>query len=135
MNFDFSQIPVPFSMRPGLRRLDASSPQLTALRPNSRLAAEKRAVFEAGVSRHVVAGFDPNPALRAIAERFRSESARSLGAEEAPELAFEEDLAVLDGETGTLPWLCVCVPSHWAPGTSWGWISARCTSRLRTTRR
>jgi len=22
---------------------------------------------------------------------------------------------VLDGATGTLPWLCVCVPSHWAP--------------------
>ena len=34
-----------------------------------------------------------------------------------PELAFEEDLAVLDGATGTLPWLCVCV--HWAPETSW----------------
>jgi hypothetical protein len=22
---------------------------------------------------------------------------------------------VLDGDTGTLPWLCVCAPSHWAP--------------------
>ena len=38
-----------------------------------------------------------------------------LGSQDPPELAFEEDLAVLDGATGTLPWLCVCVPSHWAP--------------------
>ncbi|RZJ08317.1 MAG: DUF3445 domain-containing protein [Haliea sp.] len=30
-------------------------------------------------------------------------------------MAFEEDFAVLDGATGALPWLCVCVPSHWAP--------------------
>ena len=22
---------------------------------------------------------------------------------------------MLDGTTGTLPWLCVCAPSHWAP--------------------
>ena len=34
---------------------------------------------------------------------------------EPVELAFEEDFAVLDGDTSTLPWLCVCVPSHWAP--------------------
>jgi len=32
-----------------------------------------------------------------------------------PEIAYEQDFAVLDGETGTLKWLCVCVPSHWAP--------------------
>jgi hypothetical protein len=30
-------------------------------------------------------------------------------------LAFAEDFAVLDGESATLPWLAVCLPSHWAP--------------------
>ncbi len=30
-------------------------------------------------------------------------------------LAFAEDLAVVDGRDGTIPWLAVCLPSHWAP--------------------
>ena len=30
-------------------------------------------------------------------------------------LSFVEDFAVLDGATGTLPWLAVTLPSHWAP--------------------
>ena len=30
-------------------------------------------------------------------------------------LAFEQDFAVLDAATGRIPWLCVCLPSHWAP--------------------
>lgn len=30
-------------------------------------------------------------------------------------LAFAEDFAVVDGERGTLPWLAVCLPSHWVP--------------------
>jgi hypothetical protein len=30
-------------------------------------------------------------------------------------LAFEEDFAVLDGPTTTIPWLAVCLPSRWAP--------------------
>jgi len=30
-------------------------------------------------------------------------------------LAFMEDFAVVDGATGTLPWLAVALPSHWAP--------------------
>lgn len=30
-------------------------------------------------------------------------------------LAFAEDFAILDGVTGTVPWLAVCLPSHWAP--------------------
>ncbi len=115
MNFDFSQIPVPFTMRPGLRRLGQTCPPLTALDPASPLAAEKRAIFQAGQSRHVLAGFDPVPALRAIADRCGAAGARCFSPEDPPELAFEEDLAVLDGASGTLPWLCVCTPSHWAP--------------------
>ena len=30
-------------------------------------------------------------------------------------LAVVEDLAVLDGTTAQVPWLAVCLPSHWAP--------------------
>ncbi|MBV9890140.1 MAG: DUF3445 domain-containing protein [Rhizobacter sp.] len=30
-------------------------------------------------------------------------------------LAFAEDFAVLDATTATVPWLAVCLPSHWAP--------------------
>lgn len=30
-------------------------------------------------------------------------------------LAFAEDFAVLDASTGCVPWLAVCLPSHWAP--------------------
>ena len=31
---------------------------------------------------------------------------------------------VLDGDTGTLPWLCVCAPSHWAPEDKLGQVLA-----------
>jgi hypothetical protein len=30
-------------------------------------------------------------------------------------LAFDEDFAVIDGNTATIPWLAVCLPSRWAP--------------------
>ena len=110
MDFDFDQIAVPFRMQPGLRRIDCDGLRLTPLEPGSRLHEEKLAVLEAGCSRQVVPGFDPAPALAAIAAR---DPAGSAGG--PVELAFEEDFAVLDGATGTLPWLCVCVPSHWAP--------------------
>jgi hypothetical protein len=107
MDFDFARIPVPFRMQPGLQRLGVGVPQLTRLDPAHRLHAEKSAVLQAGRSRHCIPGFDPSPALDAIAQR--SPFTGPL------ELAFQEDFALLDGATGTLPWLCVCVPSHWAP--------------------
>ncbi|MES2634097.1 MAG: heme-dependent oxidative N-demethylase subunit alpha family protein [Pseudomonadota bacterium] len=108
MDFKLSQIAVPFRMQPGLRRLGADEVQLTPLQAGSQLHAEKLAVVDSGKSRQQLAGFDPAPALRAIA-------ARGHGDPTTPELAYEEDFAVLDGDTGRLPWLCVCVPSHWAP--------------------
>jgi dimethylamine monooxygenase subunit A len=112
MDFDFRQIAVPFRMQPGLRRVPCDTLHLTPLDPQGPLYAEKRAVLESRQSRHVVAGFDPRPALAAIAAR----STRRWRDSQTPlELAFEEDFAVLDGASGTLPWLCVCVPSHWAP--------------------
>lgn len=108
---DFDRIAVPFRMQPGLRRIGAGAVGLTALRAGSGLHAEKRAVVSAGQSRYAVPGFDPAPALEAIAVQ----AAWWQPAGEPLELAVEEDFAVLDGATGTLPWLCVCVPSHWAP--------------------
>ncbi len=35
-------------------------------------------------------------------------------------LAFEEDFAVLDGDTSAVPWLAVCLPSRWAPSEKLG---------------
>lgn len=35
-------------------------------------------------------------------------------------LAFEEDFAVIDGNTARIPWLAVCLPSHWSPADKIG---------------
>lgn len=112
MDFDFDLIAAPFRMQPGLRRLGPHARHLTRLDPASPLFAAKQAVMQAGASRHAVPGFDESAVLRAIAARAREEG---LPAEGPPELLFEEDFALLDGAAGTLPWLCVCAPSHWAP--------------------
>lgn len=115
-DFDFEQLAVPYAMRPGLARLPDDACPLTLLRPDSQLFTEKRKVFEANASSHCVPRFDPSPAIDSIAARAGNIWARGLFDAENPlETAFEEDFAVLDGATGTLPWLCVCVPSHWAP--------------------
>lgn len=115
MDFDFSQIAVPFRMQPGLRRLAPGTRQLTPLVHGSALAQEKRHVMEAGASRHAVRTFDAAPALNALAAHARTHGLRRPELDAPLELCFEEDLAVLDGEDTSLPWLCVCVPSHWAP--------------------
>src|SRR3954466_7094129 len=107
MDFSLVDIAVPFRMQPGLRRLDASDPQLVRLDPANALYREKLAVMDAGQSRHVVPGFDPSMAIAAMRDRVPSDA--------PPEIAYEQDFAVLDGDTGTLKWLCVCAPSHWAP--------------------
>ena len=113
MDFDPELVNAPFRMQPGLRRLGEGARHLTALAPGSALYREKQAVLAAGGSRLVVPGFDPAPALSAIEDQAAAEG---IAFGHTPvELAFEEDFAVLDGDTGTLPWLCVCVPSHWAP--------------------
>jgi hypothetical protein len=110
--FELSRIAVPFRMQPGLQRLAPGARHLTPLAPGSALWQEKKRVVEAGASRLAAPGFDAGPAVEAI---LREAQAEGLAAAEPIELAFEEDFAVLDGATSTLPWLCVCVPSHWAP--------------------
>jgi hypothetical protein len=116
MDFNFDQVAVPFRMQPGLRRLEPGTPPLTPLDPGGALYREKLAVLQAGRSRLCVAGFDPGPAIESIADkRLLTRAAADFPSENGLELAFEEDFAVLDGDSSTLPWLCVCVPSHWAP--------------------
>lgn len=109
--FDFTQIAVPFRMQPGLQRLAGDTRHLTPLVEGTPLWQEKQRVWASGRSRLVVPGFNEQPVLDAIRARARVEG---LLAEEPLELAFEQDFAVLEAG-GTLPWLCVCVPSHWAP--------------------
>lgn len=113
MDFDPALIAVPFRMQPGLARLGEDAVHLTPLDPSSRLFAEKEAVLAASLSRHAAGCFDPAPALAAIAREGAHHPAAPAGL--PPELAWEEDFAVLDGTTGTIPWICACVPSHWAP--------------------
>ncbi len=35
-------------------------------------------------------------------------------------LAFAEDFAILDGDSARIPWLAVCLPSHWRPADKVG---------------
>ena len=162
--FDFeAAVAAPFRMQPGLRRLPQGTPQLTPLRPGSRAQREKLAVLSAFWREALVQapGFDPAPALAALAAHAAGEHPRhwqwdgaratapTLGvavAEGAVEdlgpgafglgdeigrclrglpgpwrlagllaLSFLEDLAIIDGADGTVPWMAVALPSHWAP--------------------
>lgn len=163
MAFDFdAAVGAPFRMQPGLRRLADGAPQLTPARPGSRHQREKLAVLSACAPQALLVadGFDPVPALHALAAHAAAEhprhfawdgaTARALGVALRPDgaieqqqagvfglgdeiarclhglapawrlagllsLAFCEDFAVVDGETGTIPWLAVALPSSWAP--------------------
>ncbi len=116
MDFDFKHITAPFRMRPGLSRLDADARHLTRLDRSSALYREKSLVCVSGGALHCVAGFDPSDALRAIDQNaLAHEDGPPPGPQPAIGLAFEEDLVLLDAESGTAPWMCVCVPSRWAP--------------------
>ena len=112
LDLDLEALPVPFRMQPGLRRLGPGARHLSALVPGSRLWQAKQAVVAAGASRLALPGFDAAPALAALRERAAMEG---VPATKPLELAFEQDFAILEADGGTLPWLCVCVPSHWAP--------------------
>lgn len=111
MDFDLLQITVPFRMQPGLARVDATACQLTPLDPRSALHAEKQAVWRAGQSRHALPGVDEQAILATIA----AHAPAGVDPTRPLELQFEEDFALLDGASGTVPWMCLCVPSHWAP--------------------
>lgn len=112
VSFPLARVAVPFRMQPGLQRLAPDARHLTPLVAGSAIWQEKKRVVDAGASRLVRPGFDPAPAIAAIHGQARAEG---LASGEPLELAFEEDFAVLEGAGTTLPWLCVCLPSHWAP--------------------
>jgi len=117
MEFDFAQISVPFRMRPGLARLEPDAVHLTPLRPGSALHTEKLALHRQGAcARLAVIGFDAAPALAAIRAQAIKAGVTGHDADTLPlELQVEEDLVVLDTTSTTIPWLCVSVPSRWAP--------------------
>ena len=116
MDFDFKHIGVPFRMQPGLSRLPIGAARLRPLDPASLLYREKLAVSEAGAALHCQPGFDASDVLACI--HLHGHMAGIHGLSQAgckPELLVAQDLAVFDAMTGTVPWMCVCVPSGWAP--------------------
>ena len=115
MAFDPRQIDVPFRMQPGLRRMHDGEPHLHALQPGSALCDEKRQVHAAGTSIASVPGFDARAAIAAIWRQAAHDGLGHLSPDTPLALAFEQDLAVLDLDSGRVPWMCVCVPSGWDP--------------------
>ncbi|MFM9878878.1 MAG: heme-dependent oxidative N-demethylase subunit alpha family protein [Burkholderiaceae bacterium] len=137
MAFDFSHIPVPFRMQPGLQRITPAEARLTPLQPGSKLHAEKSLVCQAHQAVLTVPGFDAANAIHTIALSADSTLATSQfdlkKAAETPgdasqalantaeaqahawALKVQEDFCVIEGSDARLVWLCVCSPSHWAP--------------------
>jgi len=56
-------------------------------------------------------GGDGDPDIGALLDALPAHLRRSA----LVSLAFADDFAVLDGADATVPWLAVCLPSHWAP--------------------
>lgn len=116
MEFDFNQVRAPFRMHPGLARLGPDAVHLTPLRPGSTLHREKLAIHRLGTSRHAVPGFDAAAALSTLRAHANRAGVSARDIEQLPlELQVEEDLVVLDTHTARVPWMCVSVPSRWAP--------------------
>ena len=88
------------------------APQAWALGPGRRWTATALGWTVEG---HQVEG-DGDPAigqcLRALPVAWRAAALLSL--------AFHEDFAVIEADGTTLPWLAVCLPSHWAPRAKLG---------------
>jgi len=115
MTFDLTQIDVPFRMQPGLRRMDAGEPHLHALQHGSALFAEKQRVHAARQDVSCVPGFDAATAIAAVWRQAARDGMPDLPRDTPLALAFEQDLALLDLDSGIVPWMCICTPSGWAP--------------------
>lgn len=115
MRFDFSHIAVPFRMQPGLRRLAPGARHLSALAPGSALFLEKQRISHAGQAVWCSAGFDAADALASLHAQAARDGIQMPTGPLALELQLEQDLAVLDLDSGGVPWMNVCVPSGWAP--------------------
>ena len=101
-----------FDAAPALRRLceHAAAEQPQAWRAHGTSGWEapllRWSVDEAGVVRGDGAP-EIGACLQALPAAWRPPALLSL--------AFAEDFAVIDGHTAQIPWLAVCLPSHWAP--------------------
>jgi hypothetical protein len=115
MAFDLQHIDVPFRMQPGLRKLGTESTHLRALVPGTPLFDAKQRVSRDGQALHAAPGFDAGPALDAIWRQANRDGIATPDPSLPLELALEQDLAVLDLASASVPWMCVCVPSGWAP--------------------
>ncbi len=115
MAFDLQQIEVPFRMQPSLRKMGADAIHLRTLVSGSALFDAKQRVSRDGQALHVAPDFDAGPALDAIWRQARRNGIATPDPLLPLELALEQDLAVLDLASTSVPWMCVCVPSGWAP--------------------
>lgn len=100
-SFDFdAAVSAPFRMQPGLRRLPPGAPQLTPATPGSRHQREKLAVFSAFASQALLCrdGFDPRPAIAALAAHAAREHPSHFGWEGERAVATRLGVAVRDGE-------------------------------------
>lgn len=134
--FDFSAVTSPFRMQPGMRRLAPGSRQLTPADPAGAHLREKLQVLRTRPQTAMLKaeGFDPGAALEALRQQAIAEGISPALHNAHPDvnecvgrldsqwqpaarlsLAFEEDFAILDGNTGCIPWMAVCLPSQWAP--------------------
>jgi len=113
MPFDFRHIAVPFRMQPGLHRMAPEAVHLSTLDPDDAVFPEKQQVSSLGQAVFCQPGFDTDNAIAAIrAQALRDGILLQAG---PLELQLLQDLAVLDLATGCVPWMCVCLPSGWAP--------------------
>ena len=102
-------------MQPGLRRMGPGEPHLHPLQAASPLWQEKQAVVQARQAVHCMVGFDASDAINSIASQAHLAGTFSQFDSQTPlALRIAEDVAVLQAD-GSVPWLCVCTPSHWAP--------------------
>lgn len=102
-------------MQPGLHRLEQGARHLSALDPASVLFLEKQRVSASGRSLFCRAGFDADAAFASIRAQARRDGIALPPGRPALELLLEQDLALLDLTSGGVPWMCVSVPSGWAP--------------------
>lgn len=113
--FPIDIVAVPFRMQPGLREVVPEQAALTPTQPGRPHHTAKAAVW-AGIdggapntAALVSAGYDPAPLLRWLGQPNLRDAS----------LAVEEDFAALKAD-GTVPLLCVALPSHWAPEAKLG---------------
>ena len=100
-----------FDATPALRALcahaEAEHPEAFSIGPNATPHARLLGWSLRGDEPIGAGPAEIGACLRALPARWRLPALMSL--------AFAEDFAVIDAASGRIPWLAVCLPSHWAP--------------------